>query len=313
MVSRLDLEPPVNIEELLRARAEVHRVDWPHKTVDAILLKLSGHSPSVYLRATDNLFRERFTMAHELGHLMLPWHLPRANCAIGTGNLDLEKYSVEDEADIFASCLLIPDAWLLDLLRVHGDDMSEILRELNSAEVTTIAGLRALRRVLISGWIFVAYNKEIIATPGTSAHELRNMSVRKARRRLESQCYASGEAIVNDFTVRWYQMFSPAEPPERDPADGRTLHQQLVDAISMVESDEHERTHLANVCNGKVGGLLREASGRPATETFSILKYRFESSHVAFLLEQPDFISWLAEKARTIEAGDTKAKKGRRK
>jgi hypothetical protein len=313
IVDRLNLVPPVDIEQLLRGHAEVNRVEWPYENVDAILLRLSGESPVVYYRATENMLRERFTLAHEFGHIMLPWHIPDANCAIGTGNLDLESYSLEDEADIFASCLLVPDRWLLELIEAHDGDMTEILQELNSAEVTTIAALLALRRVLLSGWVFVFSGSERVATPGTSVPGFYDAPISDLIATLKEECYDYGETLLNGRKVKWYQMFSPAALPERDPDDERSSHQQLVDAISLVEADEEERLHLARVCNGKVGGVLRDAAGRPARETFNTLKYRFEKSEVDYLLEQPDFLVWLAEKARVVESGDTKKKRIQKK
>lgn len=308
MVDRFDLAPPVDVEALLRARADVSRTDWPYARVDAIMTGL-GHTerPMVYYRATDNLARERFTLAHELGHVMLPWHLPEQNCAIGVGTLDLPKYSPEDEADVFASCLLLPDRWLLGLLARHDGDMSELLRELNFAEVTTQAALLALRRVLLAGWVFVAYGDEVVvATPGTHVEGLNSVPPEVLLRELEVAAHDQGEALVNGWPVKWFRLSTPAALPSRDPSDSRTPHQVLSDAIALAEAGEHERVRLAQVCNGKVGGALREAAGRPARETFESLVHRFENSDVSHLLAQPDFLVWLAEKARAVEAGTTK-------
>lgn len=309
VVERMGLEPPVDVESLLRSKAELTRVDWPIEDVDAVLTGLAGDPRriSVYIRATENLLRERFTMAHELGHILLPWHLPSANCEVGEGALDLPTYSLEDEADVFASCLLVPDAWLLRQVHRSGDDMSYLLREMNSAEVTTAAALQALRRYLLAGWVFVSYGDRVVtATRGTRLPEVPPEQIVDA---LAAECYAQGEASVNGFPVHWYRMVQSSALPERDAADLRSDHQILLDAIAMIEPDLKRRDTIARSANGKVGGTLREAAGRPASETFHAVRHRCEQWDHAQLLEQPDFLLWIAQRSKAVEAGTTKRRR----
>lgn len=300
----------MDVESLIRERADLVRADWPIESVDAVMTRLGHDRPAVYYRATDNLARERFTLGHELGHLLLPWHLPEQNCAVGTGALDLPKYSPEEEADIFASCLLIPDSWLLGLLERHHHDMTEVLRELNQAEVTTYAALLALRRVLLAGWVFVFYNgDQIVATPGTHVGgvDVHQDSMSTAEIAVAAQ--ESGSANLNGHPVRWFRLSQAHELPARNPNDLRTLHTVLQDAVALVESDEAVRVRLTQVCNGTVGGALRDAAGRPAVDAYQSLVHRFERSEVSRLLEEPDFHVWLAGKVRDIESGNTKRRR----
>ena len=250
-------------------------------------------------------------MAHELGHLVLPWHLPQANCEVGEEEADLPVFSVEQEADVFASCLLMPDGWLLGLKQRHGDDMSQILRELNAAEVTTAAALQALRRYLLAGWIFLAYGeRRIIATAGTAIPQ--GLVEGRAGDVLAESCHSSGEALLNGYPVRWFRMVAPAPLPTRSSTEVRADHQILMDAIAMVEPDDARRTSIAQSANGKVGGGLREAAGRPADETFQAMRHRCEQWAHSELLEEPDFLLWLAQRARAIELGETKKRRGSR-
>jgi hypothetical protein len=306
----MHLEPPVDVEALLRSRAELTRVDWPIDGVDAVLTGLAGdpRRVAVYVRATANLFRERFTMGHELGHLLLPWHLPNANCEVGDGDLDLPTFSLEDEADVFASCLLVPDAWLLDQVRRCGEDMSKLLREMNVAEVSTEAALQALRRYLLAGWVFVSYGgSRVVSTRGTKLPDVRPDAMEEALRR---ECHSHGAASLNGYPVKWYRMIDSSVLPEKAPDDARNDHQILVDAIAMVEPDPGRHASIAQSANGKVGGALREAAGRPAGETYQALRHRCKQWQHMELLGQPDFLLWLAQRARAIEQGTTKRRRG---
>ncbi len=248
-------------------------------------------------------------MAHELGHLLLPWHLPNANCAVKEGALDLPVFSLEEEADVFASCLLVPDAWLLEQVHRCGDDMSQLLRVLNAAEVSTAAAIQALRRYLLAGWVFVSYGeRSIIATRGT---RLPDVPADQVMAVLAAESYAKGEASLNGFPVYWYRMVEPLSLPQKDAADARTDHQILLDAIAMIEPESQRHNPIAQSANGKVGGSLREAAGRPAGETFQAVRHRCEQWEHAELLEQPDFLLWLAQRSRAVEAGTTKRRRPR--
>lgn len=306
------MTPPVDVVALLSSRAEVQRLDWTFE-VDAILIGLSaGARPRVYYKATSNPLRERFTLAHELAHLLLPWHLPRANCHVGSGALDLADYGLEDEADVFASCLLVPDAWLVGLVEQYHDDMSSLLEAVALAEVSTPAMLLALKRVLLAGWVFTAYGTEYcLETLGTASSALSSgLSGPDLTIALQAEAHSFGEVSVNGYPVYWYRMSEPTDLPETR-AETRPLTTILIDAISVVEPDDQKRVKIARSCNGKVGGILREASGRPARETYAALLHRFQSSELAELTEQPDFLAWLARKALDIEGRTTKRYRGR--
>lgn len=308
-VERLDLRPPVDIRSLVEARAQLERLDWPYQQVDAVLTGLGTQSPIVYYRATNNVLRERFTLAHELGHLVLQWHLPIPRCEVGPGVLDLPRYSPEDEADVFASCVLMPDYWIDGLLRTHDGDMSGLLRDAEKAEVTTIALLRGLRRVLLAGWVFLAYNNDqIISSVGTHAPALNSGEFgRELRRQLANEAHDHDELQINGSKVYWYRMHAPNDLPALDPSDGRTNHEVLKDAISRVESDPARQLFYQQSCNGKVGGILRSASGRPSQEMYDALLHRLDAdAYNKALLTEPDFMIWLARKVRDVEAGTTK-------
>ena len=107
-------------------------------------------------------------------------------------------------------------------------------------------------------------------------------------------------------------MVEPSPIPSREPTETRTDHQILMDAIAMVEPDGARRAAIAHSANGKVGGGLRDAAGRPAEETYQAMRHRCEQWEHSKLLQQPDFLHWLAQRSRAIERGETKRRRGAR-
>jgi hypothetical protein len=306
LVDRLDLTPPVDVLALLEAEADFHRVDWPYDDVDAIVTGFAiADRPTVFLRATENLLRERFTIAHELGHLTLPWHLPAPNCAVDEEEFETHDPTIEQQADLFASTLLVPDRWLAGLMNEHADDMTRIIQELNSAEVSTAAALEALRRYLLPGWAFEAYGgRSIVVTRGTHLP-----TAQATRARLAADANSAGEASLNGGTVRWFKFTTSMTPPVKSFEEDRADHAILMDAIIGSGAPSDEQVRIAQSANGKVGGTLRDAAGRPAGETYEAMIHKLEDWEHAALLSNDDFRLWVAQKARAIEAGSTKRKR----
>lgn len=321
LVDRLNLVPPVDIEGLLRLHATVERVEWPQINVDALLLGMAGKGSrlKVFIRATSNPLRERFTAAHELGHILLPWHVPGPTCQVAQdeGVPDLRSFTFEDEADIFASCVLVPDRWLSALVQDTDHDMSAVIRELNTASVSTEAAMQALRRYLLAGWVLVAYGDRLYSTPGTSLPKSPDGALTKGGRRidvdgldaLKEAAADHGESCLNGHRVQWFRLTQSEALPAPGAGELRTAHQILLDAIIAAEFAPADATHVVASANGKVGGALRQASGRPAGETFDAMRNRLQDWEFSRLLDQPDFLLWLAQRARAIEAGQTKSKR----
>ena len=93
------------------------------KKVDARsgYIEINGRSYYVVLtNENSNFYREQFTLAHELGHFIL--HGNRLN----PKDLDPSEYrNIEQEADTFASCFLMPkNAFEKDIFNIKVDDLT---------------------------------------------------------------------------------------------------------------------------------------------------------------------------------------------
>jgi hypothetical protein len=136
------LTPPIDIEEVLSPYADIELDDLPG-TADAVLLRRESRKSLIVVSRKLTASRFRFTLTHELGHLVLPWQVGSAFCHpnatyVTSRNLHQE---VEAQANRFATELLIPRDWALAELGKRGDDLAE--RIVNIAQKAGVSPITA--------------------------------------------------------------------------------------------------------------------------------------------------------------------------
>lgn len=119
--------PPVPVEKLIQvcgARTVFRSLD---DGVSGFVLREKGTTPIVGINSYHSSVRQRFTMAHELGHLLLhktsKIHIDETDFFIKFRDAQSSDGSDRDEreANGFAAALLMPDAFLKTDLRKLGD------------------------------------------------------------------------------------------------------------------------------------------------------------------------------------------------
>ncbi|HYE12459.1 MAG TPA: ImmA/IrrE family metallo-endopeptidase [Patescibacteria group bacterium] len=111
----MKLTPPIDILEVCKAYdLKVYNEDI--KSAEAFLIVSQGKkSIIINEKKIPYIPRQRFTIAHEVGHFIIPWHEGQYKCKhIGDFNTsDIH----ENEANIFASELLVPTASIVDSIK----------------------------------------------------------------------------------------------------------------------------------------------------------------------------------------------------
>lgn len=119
LLERHKLVPPIDIAKLAARYARVEYEEIPF-SVDGVSLnlKVPGKTPTIIVNSKIPNTRQRFTLAHELGHVVIPWHI---GSIVDTTEYGLHEpaegyWLVEGEANRFAAELLMPSHWLQSLI-----------------------------------------------------------------------------------------------------------------------------------------------------------------------------------------------------
>jgi hypothetical protein len=154
LVATLGLVPPVDVPAVLERFATLEVAEIPGGCDGLVLgLGTACHDrPTVILNRTPNRARALFTLAHELGHILLPWHLGDS-LACDTRTI-ASRNPHEAEANAFAGSLLLPSTWLETyVVGPAPDDVPRMLREIADTGVSAHVACIRLARHLPPGHV----------------------------------------------------------------------------------------------------------------------------------------------------------------
>lgn len=158
IVNKYNLNPPVDPVSIIESYG-VKIIEGQNQYGIEAYTNL-GNSNEIYIN-TDVTFapRKKFTLAHELGHIIIPWHNGDIKCNTDTPYnfiggkrlLDIQEL----EANIFASELLMPNEWIKQQIPNEDIDLEELIKSIkDKAETSVMACLYALENALPSGHLY---------------------------------------------------------------------------------------------------------------------------------------------------------------
>lgn len=311
LVEARKLVPPVPVEEVLREYADVREDEFPGKW-DALLLQRTGARPEVILSrvVSPNANRRRFTLAHELGHLIIPWSIgtlfchPDVTVQLGEDLLG----SIEAESNRFASELLVPREWLSSRLEraVTGALAPAILEYASEAQVSPIVVALATPRLRPPGThVFTVDDLGRIRYPTQSTGSLVKLPLRWDASLQSDIRHAGGLVSVVDFGPHMLVAVEFPDQPMAEPEvqtreeDQTTMLRAIL--ASCFDDDmarEQARMSITGIIGATNNSLDRSAS---QAQLFCALRQRFVAREgLRGLLANPDFTQFLCVKAATL-------------
>ncbi len=142
--------PPVDVEALARELG-VESITSAAMLEDGRLEQRGGHT-WMLVRGDVWPARRRFTIAHELGHLLLrdAWQEFVAHRTWPTGDRDWSGAREERLCDAFAAALLLPQPWMRREFGLKSQSLETLQTLADTGKVSLAAGILRLRQVL--GW-----------------------------------------------------------------------------------------------------------------------------------------------------------------
>ncbi|VVO87827.1 hypothetical protein PS858_02136 [Pseudomonas fluorescens] len=128
VLKRKGLTPPYDLIDLANSYGELRFRSFPFKA-DGITVGIGEQArPIIYINSDYPDTRQRFTLAHEVGHIVIPWHTGTVVSHLNPGSDDEDYWLMEQEANRFAAELLMPTEWLKQQY-VESDSVENFFRK----------------------------------------------------------------------------------------------------------------------------------------------------------------------------------------
>ena len=303
LLKRSGLNPPVPVLDLLMGYAEIERATIP-ALIDALIVRQSRSAkPRIILNAVQlNRNRERFTMAHELGHVILPWQTGTVFChtdlAVAMNN---SLYSrIEEEANRFAGELLVPMEWARSRLANFPGDLAERCVTLASlAEVSPMVAAFSVSRILPKAAIFITQDHTtLVSRFGTVFGDWRSTALSDSlRAEYEALGADHSSTTFGPYSIHCFEFASPLILKRT--AQSST---EIIGAIVRETAESsRDRDHLLAAVNGIVGSANTRTAASTARDFLLALRARFTGRpKLAPIVAHPRFAEFLAAKASEL-------------
>jgi len=307
LVSKYELEPPIDVEKLVLERAKLVFAEIPVRGVGGVCLNLKalGKRQTVIVNVENPKSRQRFTLAHELGHILIPWHTGSVVDHLDPDDTgEVEGYwTMEQEANAFAAELLMPLSWVDDL--VNGTaDLATVHRKIaRECDVSLHAAGIRLINILPKNIVYaVAYNG-VVEFAGRSRGTLANAMAYDRPFDSDAYDYAASHYKVTyaGRDVHWWRLPQHISIRDDDERDWRTVLDEIVEDLGIADEDKEQFKKSVNGVIAYANGATKKNEGYSVAAVMAACIQRFKDrkGFDAFV-RHPAFEVFVAKKAAAL-------------
>jgi hypothetical protein len=274
---RRGLIPPVDVRQVLQTFADVEEDRIP-LDVDAVFLGKSKQRsrPLVILQRDRPPKRKTFTLGHELGHAVIPWHAGTFFCHVDFNAKldDSVTREVETEANRFASQLMTPSNWVKQIADSNGT-LSSKLKLVQVSGLSALSCSFSLIKHLPPGCFFTEVDETDMVRYSAGSPDSPISPPRvgtRIDRQFEKLCEPR-EAISGTMgTIYWWKMAPDAPGTETLVRPSKEILDEIFDDINLNAKAMQAARWSINGVIGVANSKFRKA---PKTNFVALMKGRF--------------------------------------
>lgn len=304
LIERLGLVPPIDVEKLCRSFADLSFTQFPIE-IDGLCLDLKkpGKRPSVWVSKNLPPVRRRFTLAHEIGHIVIPWHTGTIIDEIDAPrSKEKSQYlEMEAEANKFAAELLMPSRWMAGLSE-RSDHAAGLMHSVHQiAEVSFPAAFLRTVKFGKPGFIGAEVRDGVIIrsvrTPGTNS--LAPEAFTLVQNVYMPAAYEPSIVHGSDTQYYWWETREVLPDPGGDLSQWRVILDEV-----LLEIPAEFRAKTRSSVNAIIGRAIgREPKGAPVARIYkqgmeAIQNRERESTWVKSVLSHSKFKDYVLARAR---------------
>lgn len=287
---------PFDLEELVREYADLQFRHIPITGVDGVTvhLKVPGKRPTIIVNDAQPSTRKRFTLAHELGHVIIPWHTGTIVDEIySPGTLQMQYWFIEQEANLFAAEILMPLDFVTEKYQTLDGDLRKVHKAITSeAHVSDIACAIRMTQLLPPEIVFLEVNEEgVVVNNGKTSHSTVIPPFKGSEYSPDFFKIVKNSYVVRSgsHTFYWYDLNADAKVDFDDDRSWR----EILDNIATDIKPPNEREAFKRSVNGIVSNAHSTVKGRNPNYSVEFMvtaiSNRLNRNEFKPMIEHPDF------------------------
>lgn len=308
VLKKHSLIPPFNVRNLLESYATVIFKSIPIPGVDgiAVNIKVPGKKPLIIINQDVSPTRQQFTMAHELGHLIIPWHTGiKIDSAENDNELIYSEYiysALEGEANRFAAELLMPSTYIRET-ELNNSSLAaaheEICRQLT---VSPNAAAIQMGKTLPAGIIYSAVRNGVVEYSGRTEGTFTTPPAKSQLFNEKLYLSAQEHSIwnVKNLSIHWWKMASSLS---LDATYDDRSWRELLDEIVLSINPEQGSIKYKQSLNGVIGSInskMRHSDNYTFESLLAACYQRFENEDYAQLKNHRNFNAFLKKRVEEM-------------
>lgn len=299
IIQKHSLATPFDLKELVSKYATLIYRPIPIRGVDGVTLnlKIPGKTPKIIVNSTQPETRQKFTLAHEFGHIIIPWHLGTIIDDLYSKEYKSFVYGeIEGEANRFAAELLMPKDWVL--LKFSKLKNLGVLQKHIVDKIALSGQAVAIRivQVLPKNIIYLAVDEEgIIRFAGKTNETDTFLPVIGAELKDGIFPYVESHNTYkkSNLTYHWWKIKDSIElPTEEDIRDWRKILDDICNEIQPKEGKEKFKRSIIGIVASAHGKTKQGENYSPSTVTASVI-YRLNRNDLASFTQHTDFFKFV--------------------
>ncbi|HEY6022006.1 MAG TPA: ImmA/IrrE family metallo-endopeptidase [Candidatus Paceibacterota bacterium] len=307
LITKLSLKPPIDVRGLVEAYADLVITKIPIDGVDGISLNLKtfGKRARVILNAENPPTRQRFTLAHELGHILIPWHTGSIVDHVDpTQSHGADNYwEFESEANTFAGELLVPAQWAAELL-AGADDLAMLHVQIaQRCEVSLHAAAIRLAQLLPKNIVFAVERAGIVEFSGRSDGTLANALPwgGKFPANVYEYCEKHYSVTAENRRTHWWRLPNSCAIAVTDKRPWREILDSVVAGLGISAADQKELKSSINGVVAYANSVARRSKEYSVDTVVAACMQRLnDRPEFQDIVNHADFKAFLVQKARAL-------------
>jgi hypothetical protein len=304
---RYRLEPPIDVAGLVRKYAELVRAAIPFENADGISinLKVPSKKTRVIVNTNNSAIRQRFTLAHELGHILIPWHIGTIidNLEPHMGNSFPDYRKIEEEANRFAAALLMPLHWVeakisveRNLAKVHGTISDE-------CDTSALAAAMRLSQILPPNIVYASEKDGTVEFSGRTQGTLASSLIWGSKFPSAAYDYCEQHFRIRsvDRQLHWWKLPANVQLSINDERNWRDILDNILRNIGIPSTQLAKMKSSINGVVAYANGATKQSShyGVDAVVSACIQRLKDRPEYSDFV-EHPDFETFIVKKAEDL-------------